>query len=372
MERPFLAAETRENDEEERVPGEMLSLKKIIHVAGAVFALTTVLAACGGGGGGSTPGPVSTGGSGATATPTAGATSPSPSPSPTPTLVAATNSVSGTLVNRAAGTPISGATVTVGALPNAASCIAAQTNTTNVCGNVGTTFGSTTTSATGTFSITGLPTGTQMLVIGDGTAFATLHRTVPVAAGANALGTLGITALTSDQQAWVSDLNTQRTTVSSPVSYGNFVIDEYAVEEEAAMVAAVVGGTATFGPSAEDTYDALYGQQPGAMYLASNASGMSGTSGAYVSVDQGWMAGMSGCPNGDWQTCTYTSTTGQYINISNTDDVWIGPAESTTSYLPSGGTSNAWVYGVMVIQDASGSGLAGIRRAAAATPRRRS
>jgi hypothetical protein len=272
--------------------------------------------------------------------------------------------ISGILVDRVAGTPISGATVTVGTLPSQGGCIAAQTNANNACGSVGSTLGSTTTSAAGAFTVTGLSTGTDMLVISNGSTYATLHATVTVASGTNVLGTLKITALSADQQGWVSDINTQRTTVATPLSYGNLIADEYAIEEEQAMVNAVAAGSATYGPSAETTYDGLYGQQPGAIYIASNISGLSTSSGAYVTVDQNWMAEQTQCPNVNWQTCTFSAATGAYINLSNTIDVWVGPAESAGTIVPPGGGPNSYVYGVMIVQNASGSGLvAGIHRA---------
>jgi len=350
----------------------MLKFKNAIYAAGACVTLGMTLAACGGGGG-STPAAPSGGGT-ATATPTSAATpSPSPSPTASPTLAPAGNAISGTLVDRAAGTPISGATVTLGIIPNQASCAATQTNAQNACGTVGATTATTTTSSTGAFSIGSLATGTQMLVIGNGSSYAALHAEVTIANGANALGTLKLTALSADQQAWVSDLNTLRTTVSNPVSFSNLVVDEYAVEAEQAMVDAVVAGTATFGPSAETTYDTQYGQNAGAMYAAGGNSSLGSSAGAFLAVDQSWMAEQSQCANGNWQTCTFTAASGHYINVSNTDSVWIGPAESATSYVPSMGAANAWVYGVMIVQNVNGSALVdGVHRATAPPLHRKS
>lgn len=326
-------------------------------------ALITFGACSGGGGGGSSPVP---GGGGGTPTPT-------PTPAPTATPVATT--VTGTLVDYTSGSPIAGATVTIGALPNASTCNNAQTATLNVCGTVsGPPTWTGTTSSTGTWEVL-IPqtagTGNFMIAISNGTGYATLHAQIAVAAGANALGTFKITALSSDEQAWVADVNNQRTTVSYPVSFGNLTVDEYAEELEREYAAAVVAGTIPFSDAGEETYDAMYGTEPGAIYGASSVAALQPSASAYLAADNAWMAEKANCPNGNWQTCTFADNTGHYINISNTTDVWVGLGESSSSYYNTTYNATYWAYGIMIVMNVNGPAPAGFRRATAEPIHRR-
>lgn len=292
--------------------------QQTIAIAGVV-ALSALLAACGGGGGGSSPG----------VTPTA----PTSPPTPTP------QTLSGTAVDYTAGTALAGFTVTVGTPPTTSTCLATQAVGSQPCGVPAAPLPTVTTAADGTFSVTVPSAGTYMLQIAKDTAHATLHRTVAVN-GATSVGAVKITALSSDEQAWLTDFNQQRATVSVPTSYGNLVVDEYAEEQTRADAASLL--TSTYndpttgipnGDNAAKAYGALYAAMPGAMYATAGVTVLNaaGQLSAFVAADNGWMGEKANCPSGNWQTCTFSENTGHYMNVSNTQDVWVGLGETTTT-----------------------------------------
>jgi hypothetical protein len=69
------------------------------------------------------------------------------------------------------------------------------------------------------------------------------------------------------------------------------------------------------------------------------------------------MAEKANCPSGNWQTCTFASNTGHYINISNTDTVWVGVGESRIA--PSTGYT---FYDAMLVDNLGETGPASIAR----------
>ena len=238
------------------------------------------------------------------------------------------------MVDYTSGTPVSGLTVTLGMAPNGATCNGAQTQALNVCGVVASTITTTTTAADGSFSLTA-PAGTYMLTIGPANgSYATLHRTVTLTAGvADALGTIKLTALDATLQGWLADVNNQRLTVSYPTSFANLTVDEYAQEEAQADANAVAAGTAPYGDAGyTNTYMPAYSASPGAMYSpgAVSAELQPGQNVEYA--DFSWMNEKitdCGAYNGNWQTCPF-SLAGHYINMSNTQDVWVGLGTSAT------------------------------------------
>jgi len=276
---------------------------------------------------------------------------------PTPTTTPAT--ISGTAVDYTAGTPLVGFTVTVGSLPNATTCNAAQTATSMPCGVPTSPLPTVTTSATGAFSLTVTSMGTYMLTIAKDGTYATLHRSVTALAGATALGTLRVTALSTDEQAWLVGVNNQRATVSSPASFGNLVADEYAEEQARQWAIDTVNGKTVFGDAGYAPYQAAYGADAGALYSAGGVLNLNllGQAGAYVSADNSWMAEKANCPGGNWQTCPFSEITGHYINISNTNTVWIGLGEDVNLAV----NPNSY-YDLMLIENTASSGPASRER----------
>jgi hypothetical protein len=301
-------------------------------IYGFLFFMVFTIAACGGGGG-SSPG------GGTTVVPTA-----APTIAATPT--AAALSVSGTAQEYTSGAALGGFTVTVGQVPNAATCLNGEAANSMPCGIPASPLPTVTTSATGAFSIA-LPTaGTYMLTIGKDATYATLHRTITVVAGTPlALGTVKIAALSADEQAWVTDVNNQRANVSTPVSFANLAVDEYAEEQARAEVAAIVSGAQPYGDVTEGTFLNYYVASPGAMYGGASVAALVSSADAYLTADGLWMAEKANCPNG-WQACSFASNTGHYINISSTGNVWLGLGESASSYNdPPYGTE--WAYAII-------------------------
>jgi hypothetical protein len=330
-----------------------------------VFILTSLaFAACGGGGGGGSNGSVAPGGTasvGGVVPGTGGGSTPTPSPSPvaTPTMLA----VSGTAQEYASGAALAGFTVTIGAVPNAATCLNAESATAMPCGVPASPQPTITTAPTGAFSVAVPAAGTYMLTIGKDATYATLHRTIAVAAGTPlALGTLKVAALTADEQAWLIDVNAQRATVSVPTSFANLVVDEYAEEQARAEVAAIVSGAQPYGDATEGVYAQNYAQSPGSMYAAATVSDLVGAASSYLQADNAWVSEEKpNCPNGNWMTCSVAANTGHYINVSNTQDVWVGLAESATAFddPPYG---YEWAYAMVLPENLGSRGPAAFRR----------
>jgi len=322
-------------------------------IVGAILAV--VATGCGGGGGtGGGPLPSSA--------PTA---APPPPPPPGPT-----SSITGTAVDYSSAAPLGGFTVTVGAIPSAATCNSAQTQSLNVCGAPATPVQTVKTASNGSFSITGLGNATYMVTIGKDRTYATLHCSVTIS-GATALGTVKIAALSSDEQAWVADINNERTTVSSPTSFGNLAVDEYAEEQARAWAAGVANGSDVYGDPGMKPFQAAYAASPGALYGAGWNIDLVGSAGAYLQADANWMAEKANCPNGNWQTCPYSTSaplTDHYVNLSNTDTVWAGVGESASSFNdpPYG---QEWAYDIIFVDNVASPGPASKRRFLATAPR---
>jgi hypothetical protein len=312
-----------------------------------VLAAIAALAVAGCGGGGGTSGGTSvvpTGGGGSSVTPTPTATT-SPTPTATPTI--APQSISGTAVEFTSGAALAGFTVTIGQTPAPSTCLNSESNTVMACGSVASPAATATTSSSGAFTLSAVP-GTYMLTIGKDSTFATLHRTITVAATGLALGSVKISALTADEQAWVADLNSQRATVSVPVSFANLQVDEYAQELARAEAAAVANGTQPFGDPTEALYQTLYAAEPGVIYQASGSAAEYPTTSAYVSVDNAFFAEKANCPGGSWTNCPFSQSTGHYINLANTQNVWVGVGESATPLIISP-TNHAYVYDIIPV-----------------------
>jgi len=189
-----------------------------------------------------------------------------------------------------------------------------------------------------------------MVTIGKDSTYATLHRTLAVS-GASSIGTAKITALSADEQAWLVDVNNQRATVSAPVSFANLVVDEYAEEQARQWALDTLNGKTVYGDAGYAPYQAAYGSAPGQLYGAAGVlnANFAGQSGAYVSSDNSWMNEKANCPGGNWQTCAFSGTTGHYINMSNTNTVWIGLGEAANTMV------NPYsYYDLMLIENVNG------------------
>ena len=309
--------------------------KKIVFV-GLILTGST-LAACSGGGG-------SGGGSG-----------PMP-PINTPTTPIATamptsqaQKFSGSVADFTSGAPLAGFTVSVGTAPVASTCLAGQSASSMPCGSPASVIASAVTDASGSFNVPVPNAGTYMVTIGKDGTYATLHRTISISGGTTALGTAKLLAISAAEQSWLADANNQRATVSVPTSYGNMLVDEYAQEQAHAWASDVGAGRTAFSDAAYGPYQAAYGSSPGSMYGATGVLAISTNQNNYTGVDALWMAEKSNCPNGNWATCTRAGNTGHYINLSNTNTVWVG-----LGYSPNGVNFSGTVfypYNLMLIEN---------------------
>ena len=206
-----------------------MRVKHGLRDCGLGFAATIILAtivACGGGGGG--------GGTGS------GNPLPPMQPTTAPTTAPQTYAVSGTVngcdstyLGAAEPTPspapqtlppctpntgLSGATVTLGQMPS-------STCTGQSCAAPLNPLPVQTTAPNGTFAFAGVPTGTYMIAIANGSGYAVLHQAVTVPTS----GALSykLSQISSTEQAWLTDVNADRAHYGATTPA---VIDENAQE----------------------------------------------------------------------------------------------------------------------------------------------
>jgi hypothetical protein len=201
----------------------------------------------------------------------------------------------------------------------------------------------------------------------DGT-YATLHRTVTLTAGTNALGSINLTALDATHQAWLSDFNNRRLTVSSPASYPNLVVDEYAQEQADQIVAAEQ--TANSSNVSDASYATAYGASAGAMYSASafNYGSQATNNGApdeITGVDYtAFNFDKTYCSGTPWTTCTPAGSNfglhTDYPAFSSTRDVWVGLGYPTVTVT--NGVATTFDYAVMVVTNSDGPTPSAIHR----------
>ena len=298
------------------------------------FVSAAILTACGGGG-----------------SATSSSVMPSVSVStPTPVSTTPTQSITGNLVEYVSGVPLGAFTVTVGTLPNRSTCNGAQTQTLNACGQPALVMGTTTTGPDGTFTLTGVAAGTYMLTVGKDTTYATLHRSLTVSSGTTTVGAMKITALSSDEQAWLKDMNNQRSTVSVPTSFGNLAVDEYAEEQARQWSSDIVSGKTVPGDPGLTPYEDAYRASTGSIYAITHVGDLIGSPSGYILADMAWMNEKANCPNGNWETCVFAPNTGHYKDVSNVIDVWVGLGESSTSFL-FGTFGSEWAYDALIIEN---------------------
>ena len=254
--------------------------------------------------------------------------------------------ISGTLTELRSGAPIAGAVVTVGAQPSGASC-----NGWTECGTPAVPLASATTARNGTFTLPPLLDGEYFVTIAVDPnpvvmqTHAILHRTVSVVDGMLVLGAVHLARLSSDETAWVRDLNDRRSAVSFPAT-GAVVIDEYAEEQARQWSADVDAGKTAYTDAGYGPYQQAYADDPGAI---GNAAGALDGNTTWGRAEAAWFAEKSNCPGGNWTTCTYADNTGHYINLSQNDDVWAGVGAGATAAPAASGIGGFRPYDVMVI-----------------------
>ena len=316
------------------------------------IALAALASGCSGGGGGSSTPPMPT-------SPTS-TNPPMPAPTNAPTTAPAQkSSISGSVFDGTSSAALQGATVMFGTIPNRLTCNGAQTQSLNVCGTSSTIIASAQTSASGSFGIPAIDPGNYMLTVTKDGSFATLHRTITVATGANFLSNVSLLELTASQQAWLTEVNNGRMTISSPMSFGNLVVDEYAQEQAVRWAKDEAAGSIPFTDASYGPYQSAYRSSPGAIYAAAGVLALvPGKAYDHTTADSSWFGEKTNCPNGNWQTCTFADNTGHYINISNTNTVWAGLGESDGV-----NSSTQHAYDIMLIENVGSVGPASKVRA---------
>jgi hypothetical protein len=250
----------------------------------------------------------------------------------------------GTVYDSMSSNPLAGATITLGQQPDFTKCAASQS-----CGTPTGKLYKSTTNSSGAFLFNGIPTGQYMLVLTKNSAYAGLHALVNLHAG-HFKTAFRLLALSKDEVAWVADVNHVRTTISYPRSFADMSVDQYAEIEARAWAASVVSGKTLYGDPGLGTFANAYSHQPGELYGATAVGALQYGTSQYLAADSGWMGEKANCPKGDWQTCPFKENTGHYMNLSNTDNVWIGVGETDNienATMPWPGYSPYSVYEVM-------------------------
>jgi hypothetical protein len=259
--------------------------------------------------------------------------------------------------------PLSGIPVTVAAVPNAATCLASQKALLDPCVTPTTAVAATTTTANGSFSLANIKNGTYYLTIGKPVAFtvagnyATLHRTIALGGGVNALGSVHLTSIPWPSPVWLETLNNSRTQVY-PISYGNLVVDEYAQEQAVAAVAAMTKAKTL--ATDFSTFGAAYAAAPGSLYQALGFGYLgnpknNGDDGP-EDVNNVVFADKSYCntpntntPATNWTNCPTTHE--DYPIAASTRDVWVGLGSPAA--FGDGGAP--YFYSLVIVTNQSGT-----------------
>jgi hypothetical protein len=297
--------------------------------------LTVGLAACSGGGAGGGGGGIVPGGGG----------SATPTPTPAPTATPVSYTASGTLTDSVTSSVISGATVTIGSMP-ATSCSGWAG-----CGMPVAPTHVATTAPDGTFSITGLASGTYFLTISvDASPTATqthtiLHRSIAISSANLALGTVHISALSADEKGWLHQLNIDRGSVSFPTT-SPVVADEYDTVASRADSAGIQSGAYPYGDPTEAVFASQAASQPGAFTSISTVADDRVGAGDWAGAETDFYNEKPNCA--DWRTCTFVGSgvgkNGHYIILSQDSAVWFGLAESSAPALAGSGITGLYVY----------------------------
>lgn len=330
------------------------------HVVALAISFASLLAACGGGGGGSGSGGIATvagGGGGplipalptstpssspvpvvsatpgpgtgsatpsptpaASATPAPGSSSgatptPAPSGSATPTPVPSGYYAQGTVRDFDSGAPVAGATVVIAPPVYAGSTPPPGVSTT------------TTTAADGSFTIASLIPGSNFIeVFANG--FATLHKKLNVTSFNNQLGSVSVTLLTSDQTAWLAQLNADRAAWNAPP----VVFDEILVEGARHWVSymGTNGWYQRTCPSSDPSCQT-------AVQYETAAGGTFTTTGSNIDAElppSTWrtaeshmMAESANCPQPASAATCPNANAPEFLNIINSNYIWTGLAE---------------------------------------------
>lgn len=295
------------------------------------LALAVVFASCSGGG---------AGGSGGGTTPSAPLAGPTPSGAAVPVLT-------GTAVDDATGRPIAGAVVYV----SGGTAIAGATPLPATA----TPWPTVTTAADGSFDVTNVPASdwtvsftyvgagypvygnAQWIEIFSPDGHAAFHALRSIATtGTTNLGNIAIALPNAGDVAWLNQINTDRATLGVPRVSSPLVFDSVTLQTARYWAGQMESGNffAHMCPAVPATCVEfwLYETQHGSVPSAQNISEQS-ASGSWLAAEAAFMAETANCPGANWQTCTYSETTGHYINIMEATN-WAGVGMAQTLSAP--------------------------------------
>jgi len=196
----------------------------------------------------------------------------------------------------------------------------------------------------GAFALSSTATGAQFIMVfpgrGDTVHTAAIHRTTSLVAGKNALPKQLMAAVTSDEAAWLTQVNADRAANGA----APLVFDEALLESARywanfmattgyfnhCIPASACGGSATPPPGAEPqdatpaTRDAYFNAYFGG-WGENIAAGFS----TWGSAESAFMAEKANCPGDTATGCPFTESTGHFLNIVDSGYVWAGLGEAT-------------------------------------------
>ncbi|MGZ3527858.1 MAG: CAP domain-containing protein [Vulcanimicrobiaceae bacterium] len=272
--------------------------------------------------GSATPAP----GGGGSGTPAPGSSS-SPAPGTTPTPIPTGYFATGYVHDFDSGAAIAGAKVVIE--PQVVPGSTPPPNAT----------ASATTAADGSFTVTSLLPGSNYLEVFEN-GYATLHEKFNITSFDSPVGTVNLTRLTSDQLAWLAQVNTDRAHYNaSPL-----VFDEI-LEEGARHWAGYMSANGWYQthcpPSDPSCQNAVaYEQTHGGTYTStgSNIDAKQPPS-TWQNAEADFMAQANNCPPPvNPSTCPTTTTTQQFLNLVNNGFIWIGLAIAPNGHGTTTGT----------------------------------
>ena len=256
-----------------------------------------------------TPAP---GGGGGSGTPAPGSSS-SPAPGTTPTPVPTGYYATGYVHDFDSGAAIAGAEVVI-----EPQVVAGSTPPPNPTASA-------TTAADGSFTVTSLLPGSNYLEVFEN-GYATLHEKFNITSFDSPVGTVTITRLSSDQLAWLQQINAHRAQYSaSPVVFDE-ILTEGARHWSGYM--ASNGWYQTSCPSSDPSCQSAvaYEQSHGGTYTSTGSNIYSQPPpSTWQNAEAAFMAQAGNCPPpANFSTCGAQPSTQLFLNVVNPQFIWVG------------------------------------------------
>lgn len=206
------------------------------------------------------------------------------------------------------------------------------------------------TNSGGAFALSTAATGAQYIMVfpaaSDKVHAAAIHRTTTLVAGKNALPTQLMAAVTSDEAAWLTQVNADRAANGA----APLVFDEALLESarywanfmgttgyfnHCIPASSCGGGSATPPPGAAPqdatpaTRDAYFNA-----YFGGWGENIAAGFGDWQGAESAFMAEKANCPGDTAVGCPFSESTGHFLNIVDQSYLWVGLGEATGGAAP--------------------------------------